>query len=75
MIPQECRDLLNLYLDTARTTEAEAAAAANLENAIGMIGYAVARGDITPAEHANEWTTIKLIRAQRRNKINAERAK
>ena len=74
MIPQECRDLLNLYLDTARTTDIEASATASLDAASGMLGYAITRGDLTPQEHSNEWVIIKLIRAQRRNKINAERA-
>lgn len=72
MIPQEARDLLNLYLETARKTDSETAAEANLAYAIGMIGYAAARGDITSAEHANEFTMIKLVREQR---INARRAK
>lgn len=75
MMPPECRKLLDLYLSTARTTEDEAHAKEQLGAAIGMIGYASVRGDITPVEHAGEWTMIKLIRAQRRNKINSERVK
>ena len=36
----------------------------------GMIGYAVANGDITPQEHSNEWVMIKLAREQRVNERN-----
>lgn len=74
MIPKECRDLLDLYLDTARTTDVEASATASLDAAAGMLGYAIARGDLTPQEHSNEWTIIKLIRMQRRNKVDAARS-
>lgn len=71
-MPKECRELLDMFLRTARESESEAAAEANLAYAIGMIGYAAARADITPAEHSNEFTMIKLIREQR---INAQRVK
>lgn len=71
MMPPECRKLLDIYLNTARTTEDEAHYKEQIGAAIGMIGYASVRGDITPLEHAGEWTMIKLIRAQRRNKINS----
>lgn len=71
MMPPECRKLLDIYLENARTFEDDAHAKEQLGAAIGMIGYASVRGDISPVEHANEWTIIKLIRAQRRNKINS----
>lgn len=71
MIPTEARRLMDLHAATARETESDAVAEANISILVGMIGYAAARGDITPAEHANEWTMIKLIREQR---INAKRA-
>lgn len=72
MIPEEARRLMNMHAATARDTESDAAAEANLSIMVGMIGYAAACDHITPAEHANEWTLIKLIREQR---INARRAK
>lgn len=72
MIPEEARRLMDLHAATARSTESDAAAEANISTLVGMIGYAAACGHITPAEHANEWTLIKLIREQR---INARRAK
>jgi hypothetical protein len=65
MIPQEARRLMNLYMATARETESETVAEAHISMLAGMIGYAAARGDITPQEHANEWTLIKLIREER----------
>lgn len=71
MMPPECRKLLDIYLNTARATEDEAHYKEQIGAAIGMIGYASVRGDITPLEHAGEWTIIKLIRAQRRNKVNS----
>lgn len=71
-MPKECRELLDTFLRTARETESDASAEANLAYAVGMIGYAASRGDITPAEHSNEFTMIKLVREQR---ANARRAK
>lgn len=72
MIPEEARRLMDSHAATARTTESDAVAEANIANLVGMIGYAAVCGHITPAEHSNEWTLIKLIREQR---INARRAK
>lgn len=72
MIPAEIRKLMDSHLQTARETESEAAADANLAIFIGYIGYAVARGDITQAQHANEFMTVRLVREQR---ANARRAR
>lgn len=65
----EARRLLEMYLATARDTEHEASAEANLAYATGMIGYAVACGHITPAEHAAEFTMIRLVREQRSSRV------
>lgn len=67
MIPTEVRRLMDLHAATARDTESDAVAEANIANLVGMIGYAVARGDITSTEHSNEWVAIKLIREERKN--------
>lgn len=67
MIPTEARRLMDLHAATARETESDAVAEANISIMVGMIGYAAARGDITPQEHSNEWVAIKLIREQRAN--------
>lgn len=64
-IPTEARKLMDLYANTARTTESEATAEANISILVGMIGYASVRGDITPAQHAAEWALIRLIRDER----------
>lgn len=72
MIPAEIRKLMDSHLQTARETESEAAAEANLSIFIGYIGYAVARGDITQAQHSNEFMAVRLVREQR---ANARRAK
>ncbi len=73
MIPEDPRRLLDLYLDLARTTDSKDSARHNLDHAIGMIGYALSNGDLTPAEHAGEWAIIKLIREQRANARRAQR--
>lgn len=73
MIPKEARDLMELHLRTARESESETVAEANISILVGMIGYAAARGDITPAEHANEWMLIKLVREQRSSARRAAR--
>lgn len=72
MIPIEARHLMNLHMATARDSESDTAAEANISILVGMIGYAAACGHITPIEHSNEWVTIKLIREQR---ANARRSK
>lgn len=72
MIPQEARRLMELHAETARETESDAVAEANISILAGMIGYAAACGHITPQEHAAEWTMIKLIRDQR---FTAKRAR
>lgn len=72
MIPAEIRKLMDSHLATARETESDAAAEANLSIFMGYIGYAVARGDITQAQHSNEFMAVRLVREQR---ANARRAK
>lgn len=71
MIPQSCRDLLALCLDVANKTESDALAHVQIERAIGMINYALTRGDITPIEHGNEMAWIDLARATRRDPTGA----
>lgn len=65
MIPEEARRLMNIHMATARESESDTVAEANISILAGMIGYAAACGHITPAEHGAEWTMIKLIRDQR----------
>ncbi len=65
MIPTEARRLMTLYAAPARDAESDATAEANISMLAGMLGYAAACGHLAPAEHANEWTLIKLIREQR----------
>lgn len=72
MIPEEARRLMNLHMTTARESESDTVAEANISMLAGMIGYAAARGDITPQEHANEWVMIKLIREERKNSKRAK---
>lgn len=72
MIPAEIRKLMDSHLATARETESDAVAEANLSIFIGYIGYAVARGDITSAQHSAEFMSVRLVREQR---SNARRAK
>lgn len=72
MIPQPIRDLMDSHLQTARETESDTAAEANLSIFMGYIGYAVARGDITQAQHSSEFLAVRLVREQR---ANARRAK
>lgn len=74
MIPAEIRKLMDSHLHTARETESEASADANLAIFIGYIGYAVARGDITQAQHSNEFLAVKLVRAQRAEARRAKQA-
>lgn len=72
MIHAEIRKLMDAHLATARETESEAAAEANLSIFMGYIGYAVARGDITQAQHSSEFMAVRLVREQR---ANARRAR
>lgn len=67
MIPQQCRDLLETTYDMARNTPYEELVKANLDRAMGMLNYALLRGDITPMVHATELVTIDVIRKQRNN--------
>ena len=71
MIPEEARRLMNMHAVTARETESDSAAEAAINSMAGMIGYAAACGHLSPAEHSNEWTLIKLIREQRKNSKRA----
>ena len=66
MIPTEAMHLLEINLKNASECDVEAFAAQSLEQAIGMIGYAVACGHISPAEHGAYWTLIRSIRESRR---------
>lgn len=70
MIKHEVRALMNMHLAIARDTESDAQHDEQLNIVKGMIGYAVANGDITPAEHSSEWVLIKLAREQRVNERN-----
>lgn len=70
-MPQSCRDLLALCLDVANKTESDALAQVQIERAVGMINYALSRGDITPVEHGNELAWIDLARATRRDPVNS----
>lgn len=70
MIKPEVRKLMNMHLAIARDTESDAQHEEQLHIVQGMIGYAVANGDITPQEHSAEWVMIKLARAQRVNERN-----
>lgn len=65
MMNPEARLMIDLYLAKALKAESEAVAEANLAYASGMIGYAVACGDITPNQHSAEWDSMKLVREQR----------
>lgn len=70
MIKPTVRELMNAHLRIARETPSESQAQEQLDIVKGMIGYAVANGDITPQEHANEWVMIRLVREQRINERN-----
>lgn len=67
MIPKECRDLLELRKDMANKTESTALAQSNIQKCIGMLDYALTRGDINPVEHGNEMAWIDLLIATREN--------
>lgn len=69
MIPKECRDLLSLCLDMAAKTESEAMAKQNIDRAIGMLNYALTRGDISPVQHANEMAWVDLVKATRHESV------
>jgi hypothetical protein len=64
-IPTEARRLMDTYAHTARTTESDAVAEANISVLTGMIGYAVTCGHITAQQHSAEWRAITLIRDER----------
>lgn len=70
MIKPEVRKLMNMHLAIARETPSDAQHDEQLNVVKGMIGYAVANGDITPQEHASEWVMIRLVREQRINERN-----
>lgn len=65
MIPKEARDLIDLNLDLARTTEFETQSERYLHAAESMFSFALAAGMITVRDHASEIAGISLIRAQR----------
>lgn len=67
MIPQPCRDLLALCLDVANKSESDVLACKHIDRAIGMLNYALTRGDITPIQHANEMRWVDLVQATRRD--------
>lgn len=70
MIKREVRKLMNMHLAIARETSSDAQHEEQLNIVKGMIGYAVANGDITPQEHSAEWVMIRLAREQRINERN-----
>lgn len=68
MIPQQARDLIDLNLDLARTTEFDAQSERYLHAAESMFSFALAAGMITVRDHSSEIIGISLIRAQRKSK-------
>jgi hypothetical protein len=66
MIPKEARDLIDLNLELARTTEFETQAEHYLRAAESMFSFALAAGMITVRAHSSEIIGISLIRAQRK---------
>lgn len=74
MIPQACRDLIEVSLDMARKTAYPEIAKANLDRVTGMLNYALSCGHITPIIHVSELVTIDLVRTQRANKLNEVKA-
>lgn len=66
MIPKQARDLIDLNLNLARTTEFETQAERYLHAAESMFSFAMAAGMISIQSHASEMVGISLIRAQRK---------
>lgn len=74
MMPTNGRAVLDLHLNNARQTDSDAYADECLTAAAAILGYACAVDHLTPSEYLNELVIVQLIRAQRRNKINAARS-
>lgn len=74
MMHAEARRLFELYLANARTTPSELFAEENLNKALGLLGYAVVAGDISPAEHSASWELVRLIRFERKETAEVVRA-
>lgn len=70
MIPKPARDLIDLNLDLARSTELNEHAEHYLHAAESMFAVAMAGGWISIQGHAAEIVGISLIRAQRATKTN-----
>lgn len=66
MIPKQARDLIDLNLDLARTTELENMSERYLHAAESMFSFALAAGMISVRDHSSEIIGISLIRAQRK---------
>lgn len=70
-IPAEIRKIMDTHVRTARTTESDSVAEANISILIGYLGYAVVSGAISASEHSEEWSSVRMIRDERASRRTA----
>lgn len=72
MIPKEGNDLIELHMQNAREAEQDDFAEKSLGHVEAILAYALACNHVTCIEYGNRLVLLKLIRAQRKNRAQAE---